>query len=66
MKAAAQALAIGKAEVVQDGDDVAIFGLGAMLPMAKELAAMLEQRGIFGGGDQSAVCQADRPRADRG
>jgi 1-deoxy-D-xylulose-5-phosphate synthase len=39
------ALPIGKAEVIADGDDVAIFGLGALLPMASELAAKLEQRG---------------------
>jgi 1-deoxy-D-xylulose-5-phosphate synthase len=39
------ALPIGKAEVIADGDDIAIFGLGAMLPMASELAAKLEQQG---------------------
>jgi 1-deoxy-D-xylulose-5-phosphate synthase len=39
------ALPIGKAEVIADGDDVAIFGLGALLPMASELAAKLEQQG---------------------
>jgi 1-deoxy-D-xylulose-5-phosphate synthase len=39
------ALPIGKAEVIADGDDVAIFGLGALLPMANELAAKLEQQG---------------------
>jgi 1-deoxy-D-xylulose-5-phosphate synthase len=41
-----RALAIGVAEVVQDGHDIAIFGLGAMLPEAKRLAAMLEQEGF--------------------
>ncbi|MGB6134048.1 MAG: 1-deoxy-D-xylulose-5-phosphate synthase [Acidobacteriaceae bacterium] len=40
-----QALAIGKGEVIQDGDEFAILGLGAMLPMAKELAARLEVQG---------------------
>ncbi len=40
-----QALAIGKGEVIQDGDEFAIFGLGALLPMAKELAARLELQG---------------------
>lgn len=40
------ALTIGKAEVVQDGSDVAIFGLGAMLPEAARLAQMLEREGI--------------------
>lgn len=39
------ALQIGKAEVIADGDDVAIFGLGALLPMAGELAAKLEAQG---------------------
>ncbi|MBT9332944.1 1-deoxy-D-xylulose-5-phosphate synthase [Paracidobacterium acidisoli] len=40
-----KALPIGKAEVVREGDDFAIFGLGALLPMAGELADVLEQRG---------------------
>jgi 1-deoxy-D-xylulose-5-phosphate synthase len=40
------ALEIGKAEVVQDGADVAIFGLGAMLPEAVRLAEMLRAEGF--------------------
>ncbi|HEV2274949.1 MAG TPA: transketolase C-terminal domain-containing protein, partial [Acidobacteriaceae bacterium] len=40
------ALPIGKAEVIEEGDDVAIFGLGALLPMARELAEALKQRGF--------------------
>ncbi|HEX7158648.1 MAG TPA: 1-deoxy-D-xylulose-5-phosphate synthase [Edaphobacter sp.] len=45
------ALEIGKAEVVYDqnhrnGTDVAIFGLGAMLPEAVRLAEMLEREGL--------------------
>ena len=40
-----RALEIGRAEVVRDGDDFAILGLGAMLPMAKELAHALETQG---------------------
>jgi 1-deoxy-D-xylulose-5-phosphate synthase len=36
---------MGKADVVQHGDDFAILGLGALLPMAKELARNLEQQG---------------------
>lgn len=40
------ALEIGKAEVIQDGADIAIFGLGAMLPEAKRLADMLEHEGF--------------------
>ena len=43
------ALPIGKAEVVRDGrgdgDDVAIFGLGALLPMAEELSELLDREG---------------------
>jgi 1-deoxy-D-xylulose-5-phosphate synthase len=41
-----QALAIGVAEVLKDGHDVAIYGLGAMLPEAERLAAMLEKEGF--------------------
>ncbi|MGA1981145.1 MAG: 1-deoxy-D-xylulose-5-phosphate synthase [Acidobacteriaceae bacterium] len=39
-------LAIGEAEVVKDGHDVAIFGLGAMLPEAMRLAKLLELEGF--------------------
>ena len=46
VKAQPKALAIGVAEVIQDGHDVAIFGLGAMLPIAVRLAAMLERQGF--------------------
>jgi 1-deoxy-D-xylulose-5-phosphate synthase len=38
-------LPIGQAEVIQDGEDVAILGLGALLPMARELVQRLEQQG---------------------
>jgi 1-deoxy-D-xylulose-5-phosphate synthase len=41
-----EALEIGKAEVIQDGSDVAIFGLGALLPMAQEMAEALELEGL--------------------
>ncbi|HKR26703.1 MAG TPA: transketolase C-terminal domain-containing protein, partial [Acidobacteriaceae bacterium] len=40
-----QALPIGKAEVMREGEDFAILGLGALLPMAKQLADALEQQG---------------------
>lgn len=40
-----QVLEVGKAEVLTDGSDVAILGLGNMLPMAQELAARLERDG---------------------
>lgn len=46
VKAQPRQLAIGVAEVVQDGEDIAIFGLGAMLPEARRLAAMLEREGF--------------------
>lgn len=38
-------LEIGKAEVVQDGTDVALFGLGAMFEMAEEARDKLEALG---------------------
>jgi 1-deoxy-D-xylulose-5-phosphate synthase len=40
-----QALEIGKAEVLQDGDDVAIFALGNMVAEAERMAAMLKKEG---------------------
>jgi len=46
VKAAPVALEMGKAEVLRDGCDVAVWGLGAMLPEALRLADMLEQEGI--------------------
>jgi 1-deoxy-D-xylulose-5-phosphate synthase len=48
VKAQPVALEIGKAEVVRDSGraDVAIFGLGAMLPEAVRLAEMLEREGF--------------------
>jgi 1-deoxy-D-xylulose-5-phosphate synthase len=48
VKAQPVTLAIGKAEVIADPDhaEVAIFGLGAMLPEAVRLAAMLEREGF--------------------
>src|SRR6202046_1303901 len=46
VKAEPQALEIGKAEVLQDGSDVAIFALGALLPLAQQLAVELRQQGF--------------------
>ena len=46
VKAHPVALPIGKAEIISDGDEVAIFGLGALLPMAQQLAALLRQQGF--------------------
>ena len=45
VKAQPTALQIGKAKVVRDGDGVAIWGLGSLLPMAVELADRLEEQG---------------------
>jgi 1-deoxy-D-xylulose-5-phosphate synthase len=42
-KAEPQALPVGKAEVLKDGSDVAILGLGSMLSMARDLAGRLER-----------------------
>jgi 1-deoxy-D-xylulose-5-phosphate synthase len=38
-------LEIGKAEVVADGTDVALFGLGTMFEMAERTKALLEAKG---------------------
>jgi len=40
------ALEIGKAEVIRDGAEVAIFGLGAMLPEAQRMAELLRGEGF--------------------
>jgi 1-deoxy-D-xylulose-5-phosphate synthase len=40
------ALEVGKAEVIKDGSDVAVFGLGALLPQATEFAGLLEMDGL--------------------
>ncbi len=45
VKEAPQALEIGKAEIICDGSDVAIFSLGGLLPEAERLAAMLRNEG---------------------
>ena len=45
LKGQPEALAIGRAEVLRDGSDVAIFSLGAMLPEAEKLARALEAEG---------------------
>ena len=44
-KAQPQALPVGKAEVLQDGSDVAILGLGPMTALARELSSRLEREG---------------------
>jgi 1-deoxy-D-xylulose-5-phosphate synthase len=40
------ALEIGKAEIIREGHDIAIFGLGAMLPEAQRLAEMMRLEGF--------------------
>jgi 1-deoxy-D-xylulose-5-phosphate synthase len=40
-----QSIPVGKAEVLQDGSDVAILGLGPTITLARELAARLERDG---------------------
>ena len=40
------ALPIGKGEVIHDGDEIAILGLGALMPMAVEMSERLDARGI--------------------
>jgi 1-deoxy-D-xylulose-5-phosphate synthase len=42
-KAQPQVLEMGKAEVISDGNDVAIFGLGPMITLARECGQRLEQ-----------------------
>ena len=44
-KAEPQALPVGKADVLSDGSDVAILGLGPMISLARELAATLARDG---------------------
>jgi len=45
-KAEPQLLTVGKGEVLEDGSDIAILGLGPMISMAKELAARLGRDGF--------------------
>jgi 1-deoxy-D-xylulose-5-phosphate synthase len=46
IKATPKLLEIGKAEVVADGTDVALIGLGTMFEMAERTKIMLEARGL--------------------
>lgn len=46
LPATPKVLEIGKAEVVEDGTDVALIGLGTMFEMAKETKALLEAKGL--------------------
>jgi 1-deoxy-D-xylulose-5-phosphate synthase len=44
-KAEPQVIPVGKAEVLEDGSDIAILGLGPMTTLAKELGVRLEREG---------------------
>jgi 1-deoxy-D-xylulose-5-phosphate synthase len=44
-KPEAQILPIGKAEVIEDGSDIAILGLGPMISLAHDLAALVHREG---------------------
>jgi 1-deoxy-D-xylulose-5-phosphate synthase len=44
-KAVPEAIPVGKAEVIEDGSDVAILGLGPMMTLAQELGSRLERNG---------------------
>jgi 1-deoxy-D-xylulose-5-phosphate synthase len=46
IKRTPQLLAIGKAEVVADGSDVALIGLGTYFEMAEQTKALLEAKGL--------------------
>jgi len=46
IKAVPSILEIGKAEVVADGTDVALIGLGTMFEMAERTKGLLEERGL--------------------
>jgi 1-deoxy-D-xylulose-5-phosphate synthase len=45
-KPSLQSLPVGKAQILSDGSDVAILGLGNMMPLAEELAARLSREGF--------------------
>jgi 1-deoxy-D-xylulose-5-phosphate synthase len=46
LKATPQLLEIGKAEIVADGTDVALIGLGTMFEMAERVKSQLEAKGL--------------------
>ena len=46
MKAQPVAIPIGKADVLEDGEDVAVFALGAMMAEGQRLKRMLEAEGL--------------------
>ena len=46
VKARPAALPVGKAEIVRDGDEVAVLALGAMFDLGKKLVGALEREGL--------------------
>jgi 1-deoxy-D-xylulose-5-phosphate synthase len=46
VKTSPTAIPIGTAEVISDGNDVAVFGLGNLLPLAQQTADRLQRDGI--------------------
>jgi 1-deoxy-D-xylulose-5-phosphate synthase len=46
VKARPGALPVGKAEIVRDGDEVAVLALGAMFDLGKKLVGALEREGL--------------------
>ena len=61
-KAEPQAIPVGKAEVLKDGSDVAILGLGPMITLARELAARLECDGYSAAVINPRFVKPHRPR----
>ena len=57
-KAEPQPIPVGKAEVLADGSDVAILGLGPMITLARELGRAARARRLLRGCDQSALRKA--------
>ena len=60
-----QPIPVGKAEVLADGSDVAILGLGPMTTLARELGRASRARRLLRGSHQSALREADRSRNAR-
>jgi 1-deoxy-D-xylulose-5-phosphate synthase len=44
-KPEAESIPVGKAEVIEDGSDIAIFGLGPMISLARDLNGLLKREG---------------------
>ena len=56
---------IGEAELLRDGDDVAVLALGTLAHVALEAAAALARGRHLGGGRERALREAARRRAHR-